>query len=65
MDIRHEDMARSMHGEDAAQSTDSVEPRSEVNVALAPTEPNVVPLGSEQPAPSSVAPIANAAGPVQ
>ena len=65
MDVRHEDMARSMRGEDAAQPTDGAEPRSEVNVSLVLTEPNVVPPGSEQPAPSSVAPTADAARPVQ
>ena len=58
-------MARSMRGEDAAQSTDGMEPGLEVNVALALTEPNVVPPGSEQPTPLSVAPTADAAGPVQ
>jgi len=62
MDVRREDMARSMRGEDAAQSTDGVEPRLEVNIAPAPTKPNVVPPGSEQPAPPSVAPIADAIG---
>ena len=31
-----------------------MEPRLDVNVALVSTEPNVVPPGSEQPAPSSV-----------
>jgi len=65
MDVHHEDMARSMHGEDAAQPTDGAEPGSEVNVALVLTKPNVVPPGSEQSAPSSVTPTAVAAGPVQ
>ena len=65
MDIHYEDMAKSMHGEDATQSADGMEPRSEVNVALASTEPNVMPPGSEQPAPSSVAPTADAAEPAQ
>ena len=65
MDVRHEDMARSMRGEDAAQPTDDADPGSEVNVTPAPTEPNVAPPGSEQPAPSSVVPTADAAGPVQ
>jgi len=65
MDVRREDMARSMRGEDAAQPTDGADPRSEVNVAPASTEPNVAPPGSEQPAPSSVTPTADAAGPVQ
>ena len=65
MDIHHEDMARSMRGEDVAQSIDGMEPGSEVNIAPASTEPNVVPPRSEQPAPSSVAPTADAARPVQ
>ena len=65
MDVCHEDMARSMHGEDAAQPTDGTEPRSEVNVSPSLIEPNVVPPGSEQPTPSSVAPTADAVGLVQ
>ena len=65
MDVCHEDMDRSMHGEDVAQPADIMEPRSEVDVALASTEPNVVPPRSEQPAPSPVAPIADAAEPIQ
>lgn len=65
MDVRREDMARSMRGEDAAQPTDGAEPGLEVNVAPVSAEPNVVPLGSEQPAPSSVARTADAVGPVQ
>ena len=65
MDVRHEDMARSMRGEDATQPADGADPRSEVNVAPTSTEPNVVLPGSEQPAPSSVAPTADATGPVQ
>ena len=65
VDIRREDMARSMHGEDASQPTDGAKPRSEVNVSSVLTELNVVPPGSEQPAPSSVAPTVDAAGPVQ
>ena len=47
MDVRCEDMARSMRGEDAAQPADGAEPRSEVNVAPVLIEPNVVPPGSE------------------
>ena len=65
MHVRHEDMARSMRGEDAAQPADGAEPGSEVNVAPVSIEPNVVPSGSEQPAPSSVAPTADAVGLVQ
>ena len=65
MDVRCEDMSRSMRGEDAYQPMDSLEHGSEVNVAPVLTEPNVVPPGSEQPAPSSVVPTADAARPVQ
>ena len=65
MDVDREDMARSMRREDVAQPADGTEPGSEVDIAPASTEPNVVPPGSEQPAPSSVALTANAAGPVQ
>ena len=65
MDVRHEDMAKSMHGEDVAQSTDGVEPGSEANVAPTPTEPNVVPPGSEQHVSPSVASTADATRPVQ
>ena len=61
MDVRHQGMARSMRGEDASEPVDSTEPGSGGNVALAPIEPNVVPPGSEQPTPSSVAPPADAA----
>ena len=64
MDVRREDMARSMHGEDGSQPTGSTEPGSEVNVALASVEPNVVPSGGEQPVLSSVAPTADATGSV-
>ena len=44
---------------------DGTELGSEVDVAPASTEPNVMPPGSEQPAPSSVAPTADAIEPVQ
>ena len=64
MDVRHEDMARSMHGEDASEPTDSTEPGSGGNVASALIEPNVVQPGCEQPAPSSVVPSADATGSV-
>ena len=65
MDVRREDMARSMRGEDVAQPTGGTEPGSEVDIAPASTEPNVVPLGSEQPVPSSAVPTAIAADPAQ
>ena len=65
MDVYREDMARSMRGEDVAQPADSTEPRSEVDIAPALTEPNVMPPGSEQLAPSPVAPTADVAEPAQ
>jgi len=42
MDARHEDMAGSVRQEDVAQPMDGVDLGSEMNVALPPTEPNVV-----------------------
>ena len=65
MDVRREDMARSMCGEDVAQPVECMEPGSEVDIASASTEPNVVPPRSEPPAPSPVAPTADAAEPAQ
>ena len=64
MDVCHQDMARSMRGENASEPADSPEPGSWGNVASASIEPNVVPSGSEQPTPSSVASPADAAGSV-
>ena len=55
MDVRHEDMARSMRQEDIAQPVDGTEPRSEVDIAPASIEPNVVPPGSEPSLTLSVA----------
>ena len=65
MDVRHEDMARSMRGEDVAQPADGMEPGSEVDIASALTEPNVLPPGSEQPEPLPVTLTADAAEPPQ
>ena len=65
MDIRHEDMARSMRREDVSQPTDGTKRGSEVDIAPASTEPNVVQLGSEQHVPLLVAPIADAVGQLQ
>ena len=65
MDVRREDMAKSVCREDVAQPTDGMEPGSEVDIAPALTEPNVVPLGSEPPVPSPAAPTADAADPAQ
>ena len=64
MDVRREDMVQSMRGEDASEPADSTEPSSGGNVASAPIEPNVVPLGSEQPTSSSAMPLADATGPI-
>ena len=64
MDVRRQDMARSMRGENASEPTDSPEPGLGGNVASASIELNVVPPGSEQSAPLLVAPPIDAAGPV-
>ena len=64
MDVRRQDMARSLRGENASEPADSPEPGSLGNVTSASIEPNVVPPGSEQPTPSSVALPADAAGSV-
>ena len=61
MDARPVDMAGSMRQEDVAQPTDGVEPRSEVDITLPPTEPNVAQSEDEQPLPSSVEPVVDAA----
>ena len=63
MDVHREDMARSVRWEDVAQPADGTEPGSEVDIAPALTEPNVVPPGSEQPVPSPAVPTADAADP--
>ena len=65
MDVRHEDLAQSTRGEDAAELLDGEEPRSEVNVALVLAEPDAVPSRSEQPTPLLVAPSSDVAGPAQ
>ena len=64
MDVRRQDMARSMRGENASEPADSPEPSSGGNVASASVEPNVVPPGSEQLAPSSIVLPTDAAGSV-
>ena len=65
MDVRREDLAKSTRGEDAAELSDGEEPGSEVNVTPVLAEPDVVPSGSEQPTPSSVAPSSDVAGSAQ
>ena len=62
MDAHREDMARSVRRGDVTQPVDGMEPGSEVDIAPPSTEPNIVKPGSEQPMPSLVAPIADAAG---
>ena len=47
MDVRHEDMAKSVRRGDVVQPADGMEPWSEVDVVPPSTEPNVVPPGSE------------------
>ena len=65
MDVHREDMARSMRREDVSQPTDGTKRGSEVDIAPASTEPNVVPPVSGTPMPSPVAPTADAAEPAQ
>ena len=62
MDVRREDLAKSTCGEDVTELLDGEEPRLEVNVARVLAEPDVVPSGSEQLTPSSVAPSSDVAG---
>ena len=65
MDVRHEDMARSVSREDVAQPADGTEPGSEVDTVLPSAEPNAVLPGSAQPTPSPVVPTADVAEPPQ
>ena len=55
-------MAKGTHQEDVAQPADGVEPGLEAHVAPPPTKLNVAQPEDEQPLPSSVEPIADAAG---
>ena len=61
MDVRHEDMARSVRQEDVAHPMDGMKPGSGVDVAPALTEPNVIPPGSEKPMPSPIVQTVDAA----
>ena len=61
MDARREDMAGSVRQGDIAQPADGVEPGSEVGVAPPPTGPNNAQSEDEQPLPSQVKPVADAA----
>ena len=65
MDVHREDMTRSVRRGDIAQLADGTEPRLEVDIAPALTEPDVIPSGSEQHAPSPVIPTADAVEPPQ
>ena len=62
MDGRRANIAKGAAQEDISQPTDGVEPGSEADAAVPPTEPNVVQLESEQPLSSPIAPTADAAG---
>ena len=55
-------MAEGTRQEDVALPVDGVEPGSEADVSLPPTEPNVVQPESEQPLSSLVAPTPDAVG---
>ena len=61
MDVRYEDMGRSMHREDVAQPVDGMELGSEVDVTPPPTELNVAQSKDEQPLPSLVETVVDAA----
>ena len=61
MDARCTDVAGSVRQEDIAQPADGVEPRSEVDVAPPPTEPDVAQSEDEQPLPSLVELVVDAA----
>ena len=62
MDARCANAAEGMCQEDVVQPADGAEPGSEANVAPPLTEPSVIMPESEQPLPSPVAPVADAAG---
>ena len=62
MDARRADMAEGARQEDVAQPMDGMEPGSEADVAPPQTKPNVAQSEDEQPLPSPVEPVADAAG---
>ena len=62
MDAHRADLADGVRQDDVAHPADGVEPRSEMNVAPLPTEPNVIPPESEQLVPLPVALIADVTG---
>ena len=62
MDARRADIAEGTCHEDIAQPMDGVEPGSEADIALPPTEPNVAQSENEQSLPSPVEPVADATG---
>ena len=47
MEAHHSSVAEDVCQEDVVQPTEGVETGSEVSVILPPTEPNVIPTGSE------------------
>ena len=61
MDARRVNAAEGTHQEDVAQATDGVEPGSEADFILPPTEPNIALSEGEQPLSSLVMPSADAA----
>ena len=61
MEAHHSSMAKEVHREDVVQPMEGVDTRSEESVVLPPTEPNVVPTGSELPSSLSTVPSADAA----
>ena len=60
MDAHRVDMVGSVCQEKIAQPVDGMEPRSEVDVAPPPTEPNVAQSKDERPLPSPVEPVVDA-----
>ena len=61
MDAHRSNMAKSVCQEDVTQPADGVEPGLEVDIAPPPTKPNVAQSEDEQPLPSPVEPVVDAA----
>ena len=59
MEARHSSMAEDVHREDVIRPMEGVEIGSEASVVLPPTEPSVVPTGSELPLSLSTVPSAD------
>ena len=60
MDARRADMAGSVRQEDVTQTTDGMEPGSEMDIAPPPTELNVAQSEDKQPLPSPIKPVVDA-----